>query len=84
VLNKNTVPGETRSPFNPSGIRAGTPGLTTRGFDEAACEQVADIISRVVDSPDDDEIKAEAAAEVEDLCAEFPLYEREGTLVDYE
>jgi glycine hydroxymethyltransferase len=84
VLNKNTVPGETRSPFNPSGIRAGTPALTTRGFDEAACERVADIIYRVVDNPDDEAIKAEAAEEVEELCAEFPLYDREGSLVDFE
>ncbi len=84
VLNKNTVPGETRSPFNPSGIRAGTPALTTRGFDEAACERVADIIYRVVDNPDDDDIKTEAAAAVEDLCAEFPLYDRDGKLVDFE
>ena len=75
VLNKNTVPGETRSPFNPSGIRAGTPALTTRGFDEAACEQVADIIYRVVDAPDDEDVKSEAAAEVDDLCERFPLYE---------
>ena len=84
VLNKNTVPGETRSPFDPSGIRAGTPALTTRGFDEAACEQVADIIARVVDSPDDETVKSEAAAEVETLCAEYPLYDREGRLVDFE
>jgi len=84
VLNKNTVPGETRSPFDPSGIRAGTPALTTRGFDEAACERVADIIYRVVDNPDDGDVKAEAAAEVEELCAAFPLYDREGALVDYE
>ncbi len=84
VLNKNTVPGETRSPFNPSGIRAGTPALTTRGFDEAACEQVADIIYRVVDNPDDEDIKAEAASEVDELCTEYPLYDREGSLVDFE
>ena len=84
VLNKNTVPGETRSPFDPSGIRAGTPALTTRGFDEEACEQVADIIARIVDSPDDEDVKAEAAATVEELCAEFPLYDREGRLVDFE
>jgi glycine hydroxymethyltransferase len=82
VLNKNTVPGETRSPFDPSGIRAGTPALTTRGFDEAACERVADIIYRVVDNPDDEAIKAEATADVEALCAEYPLYDREGPLVD--
>ncbi len=46
VLNANTVPGETRSAFNPSGIRAGTPALTTRGFDEDACREVADLIYR--------------------------------------
>ena len=80
VLNKNTVPGETRSAFNPSGIRAGTPALTTRGFDEEACEQVADIIARVVDSPDDEDVKAEAAAEVEALCDEYPLYDGDGSL----
>ena len=84
VLNKNTVPGETRSPFNPSGVRAGTPALTTRGFDEAACRRVADIIARVVDAPDDDDVKADAAAEVEDLCATYPLYDREGTITDVE
>jgi len=75
VLNKNTVPGETRSAFNPSGIRAGTPALTTRGFDEEACEQVADIIARVVDAPNDEDVKAEAAEEVQDLCEAFPLYQ---------
>ena len=84
VLNKNTVPGETRSPFNPSGIRAGTPALTTRGFDEAACERVADLIYRIVDNPDDEAVKADAEAEVEALCAEYPLYDREGRLVDFE
>jgi glycine hydroxymethyltransferase len=84
VLNKNTVPGETRSPFNPSGIRAGTPALTTRGFDEEACEQVADIIYRVVDSPDDEEVKSEASAEVDSLCEEFSLYEGEPLISDYE
>ncbi len=84
ILNKNTVPGETRSPFNPSGIRAGTPGLTTRGFDEDACRQVADLIYRVVDNPDDETVTSEAAAEVADLCAEFPLYDREGSFVDFE
>ncbi|MFT4946968.1 MAG: glycine hydroxymethyltransferase, partial [Natronomonas sp.] len=57
VLNANTVPGETRSAFNPSGIRAGTPALTTRGFDEEACREVADLIYRVVDDHDDDDVK---------------------------
>ncbi|PSQ07889.1 serine hydroxymethyltransferase [Halobacteriales archaeon QS_6_71_20] len=75
VLNANTVPGETRSPFDPSGIRAGTPGLTTRGFDEAACREVADLIARVVDAPEDDATVEGVATRVDELTDEFPLYE---------
>ncbi len=75
VLNANTVPGETRSAFNPSGIRAGTPGLTTRGFDEEACREVADLIYRVVDNYDDDDVKAEVSERVDELTDEFTLYE---------
>ena len=78
VLNANTVPGETRSPFNPSGIRAGSPALTTRGFDTDAMETVADCISQVVDAVADDEVDEaieDVAATVDDLCAEHPLYE---------
>lgn len=75
VLNANTVPDETRSPFVASGIRAGTPALTTRGFDEAAIEHVADCIARVVDSPDDAEVKDDVAEDVQTLCADHPLYE---------
>jgi glycine hydroxymethyltransferase len=75
VLNANTVPGETRSAFNPSGIRAGTPALTTRGFDTEACREVADLIVRVVDDPEDDDVREEVAARVDELTDEFPLYE---------
>ncbi|TYL36604.1 serine hydroxymethyltransferase [Natronococcus pandeyae] len=75
VLNGNTVPGETRSPFDPSGIRAGTPALTTRGFDEDDCRTVADLIARVVDAPDDEDVIAEVRDEVSELCDENPLYE---------
>ncbi|WP_135303057.1 serine hydroxymethyltransferase [Haloarcula amylovorans] len=75
VLNANTVPGETRSAFNPSGIRAGTPALTTRGFDEDACREVADLIYDVVDAPDDDELIAEISARVDELTDEYTLYE---------
>ena len=74
VLNKNTVPGETRSPFVTSGIRAGTPALTTRGFDTTDHRDIADLIATVVDAPDDDAVTAEASAEVDRLCAENPLY----------
>ncbi|MEF8782784.1 MAG: serine hydroxymethyltransferase [Haloarculaceae archaeon] len=75
VLNANTVPGETRSAFNPSGIRAGTPGLTTRGFGEDACREVADLIARVVDDPDDETVKAGVSDRVDELTDEYPLYE---------
>ena len=75
VLNANTVPGETRSAFNPSGIRAGTPGLTTRGFDEEACREVADLIYRVVDNHDDEDVKNEVSERVDELTDEFALYD---------
>jgi glycine hydroxymethyltransferase len=75
VLNANTVPGETRSAFNPSGIRAGTPALTTRGFDADACREVADLIARVVDDPDDETVRDDVAARVDELTDEYPIYE---------
>ncbi|ELZ14800.1 serine hydroxymethyltransferase [Natrinema thermotolerans DSM 11552] len=75
VLNGNTVPGETRSPFNPSGIRAGTPALTTRGFDEDDCRKVGDLIARVIDAPEDEAVIEDVRAEVADLCDANPLYE---------
>ncbi|MFB6188823.1 MAG: serine hydroxymethyltransferase [Halapricum sp.] len=75
VLNANTVPGETRSPFVTSGIRAGTPALTTRGFDEDDCRYVGDLIARVVNNVGDEDVKAEVAEEVQELCDANPLYE---------
>lgn len=75
VLNANTVPGETRSAFNPSGIRAGTPGLTTRGFDEEATREVADLIYEVVDAPEDETVIAEVSERVDELTDEYPLYD---------
>ena len=75
VLNANTVPGETRSAFDPSGIRIGTPALTTRGFEEAAMETVADLIARVVDNLEDEAVLAEVAEAVDRLTDDHPLYE---------
>ena len=74
VLNKNTVPGETRSPFVTSGIRAGTPALTTRGFDTDDLGVVADLIAAMVDDPHDEDVAGEVAAKVDRLCTENPLY----------
>ena len=75
VLNKNTVPGESRSPFNPSGIRAGTAALTTRGFDTEACDEVGELIARVVDSPEDADVRGEVSEAVDRLCERHPIYE---------
>ncbi|ELZ34974.1 serine hydroxymethyltransferase [Halogeometricum pallidum JCM 14848] len=75
VLNANTVPGETRSAFNPSGIRAGTPGLTTRAFDEDAVREVGELIVRVIDDYDDEETVDTVSDRVGELCEEHPLYD---------
>lgn len=75
TLNANTVPGETRSPFDPSGIRVGTPAITTRGFDTTDARRVADLIARVIDNPDDAEVRDAVREEVTELCVAHPLYE---------
>lgn len=74
VLNANTVPDETRSPFVASGIRAGTPALTTRGFTEDDCARIGGLIATVIDNVGDESVKAEVAEEVEQLCMENPIY----------
>ncbi|MBP2252396.1 glycine hydroxymethyltransferase [Halarchaeum solikamskense] len=75
VLNANTVPGESRSAFNPSGIRAGTPALTTRGFEEAEMRQVGDLIADVVDAPNDEDVIKGVSARVDELTDAYPLYD---------
>ena len=74
TLNSNTVPGETRSAFDPSGIRIGTPAITTRGFDEENSRTVADLIDRVLAAPDDATVRQQVQAEVASLCDSNPLY----------
>ena len=75
VLNANTVPGETRSAKDPSGIRIGSPALTTRGFEEEDMRTVGQLIGRVIDNIGDEAVYEEVAAEVERLTDEHPLYE---------
>ncbi len=72
VCNYNTVPYDPRKPFNPSGIRIGTPAVTSRGMGEAEMRQVARWIDRVIAHPDDDENSGRIAGEVRELCARFP------------
>ncbi|MEU7866057.1 serine hydroxymethyltransferase [Dactylosporangium sp. NPDC049140] len=73
--NYNTVPYDTRKPFDPSGVRLGTPALTTRGLTEAQMPQVADWISRAVDAAlkSDDEALDTIAGEVRDLLSAYPI-----------
>ena len=74
TVNKNTVPGESRSPFVTSGLRIGTPALTSRGMKEAEMRTIAEWIARVLDSPADEGVIAAVRGEVLDLCGSFPLY----------
>ena len=75
TVNKNTVPGEIRSPFVTSGLRIGTPAVTTRGLLEKDMHQIADWIASVLDDASDESGIARTRAEVQTLCATFPLYE---------
>lgn len=75
TANKNTVPFDTRKPFVASGIRLGTPAVTTRGMKEPQMKAVADFIKRVYDNYDNEEALAEIKAEVSNFCSDFPLYQ---------
>ncbi|MGZ0747289.1 serine hydroxymethyltransferase [Haloparvum sp. AD34] len=75
TVNKNTVPGESRSPFVTSGIRIGTAALTTRGFTESEMKTVGRHIIDLLDNPDDDDLAREISVEVDRLCSEYPVYE---------
>lgn len=74
TINKNTVPFETRSPFVTSGIRIGTPAITTRGMKEAEMSEVADLIDEVLMNTDNDEVIESVKKKVHALAARFPLY----------
>lgn len=75
TANKNTIPFEKLSPFVTSGIRLGSPALTTRGFKEDDMVEVAEIIAMVLDNPEDEGVKAQARDRVAALCQKYPLYE---------
>ncbi len=74
TVNKNTVPGETRSPFVTSGLRIGTPALTTRGMREPEMARIAGWIAEILGAPDHQERIAAVREEVRELSREFPLY----------
>ena len=72
TANKNTVPNDPQSPFVTSGVRLGTPAVTTRGFKEAQMDKIADWITLAVN--DFDAKKSQISEEVQTLCAKFPIY----------
>jgi len=74
TVNKNTIPFETRSPFVTSGLRLGTPALTSRGMKEPEMRQIANFISQTIKNRDDEQIKQEVKEEVLALTARFPLW----------
>lgn len=75
TANKNTIPFEKLSPFVTSGLRLGSPALTSRGFKEDDMAEVAAIIALVLENPESEEAKNEARARVDALCKKYPLYE---------
>jgi glycine hydroxymethyltransferase len=74
TCNKNMIPFDPRTPFNPSGIRLGTPALTTRGMGEEQMKQVGQFIADVLHSVGDESVYARVKREVRELCQAFPLY----------
>ena len=73
TLNKNTVPNDPRSPFDPSGIRFGTPAITTRGMKEAEMEKIAEWIDRVIQDHTNESNLSAIKAEVKEMCLRFPV-----------
>jgi glycine hydroxymethyltransferase len=74
TVNKNTVPNEKRSPFVTSGIRIGTPALTTRGMGIAEMKQIGTWIAQVLREPENEALKSKIHSQVKQLCERFPIY----------
>ena len=74
TVNKNAIPNDPQKPFVTSGIRLGTPAMTTRGFKEIQAEQVANLIADVLDAPADEAVLARVRSEVAALCKQYPVY----------
>ena len=74
TVNKNSIPFETLSPFKTSGIRLGTPAITSRGFDQADCAKVAELIIQILENPTDDQVLASVKNQVQALTDAHPIY----------
>ncbi len=76
TVNKNAIPNDPQKPFVTSGIRIGSPAMTTRGFKELEAEQLANMIADVLDAPTDTAVISQVAHQARALCAKFPVYQR--------
>ncbi len=74
TVNKNTIPFDTNPPMKASGVRLGTPAVTTRGMGEAEMKQIAALIAEVLDAPTDEAVRQSVIGKVKELTARFPLY----------
>ncbi|MEM7355161.1 MAG: serine hydroxymethyltransferase, partial [Acidobacteriota bacterium] len=74
TVNKNTIPYDPNPPLVASGIRLGTPALTSRDMDPSAMEEVGDLIADALDAPANDTALADVRQRVEALCERYPLY----------
>ncbi|NER63860.1 serine hydroxymethyltransferase, partial [Pseudomonas sp. MAFF212427] len=74
TVNKNAVPNDPQSPFVTSGLRIGTPAVTSRGFKVAQCSELAGWICDILDNLGDADVEADVARNVSALCADFPVY----------
>jgi glycine hydroxymethyltransferase len=74
TVNKNAIPNDPQKPFVTSGIRIGTPAMTTRGFIELEAEKLANLVADVLDAPTDEAVIKKVATEVQKMCAAFPVY----------
>ena len=74
TVNKNGIPNDPQKPFVTSGIRIGSPAMTTRGFTEIESEMVAHLVADVLDAPNDEAVAAQVRARVSALCSKFPVY----------
>ena len=74
TVNKNAVPNDPESPFVTSGIRVGTPAITTRGFKEDECRELAGLMADVMDNIEDDAVIEQVKAKVVAICQRFPVY----------
>jgi glycine hydroxymethyltransferase len=74
TVNKNAIPNDPQKPMVTSGVRIGSPAMTTRGFGRTEAEQLANLIADVLDKPNDDASLQRIAGEVQALCRRFPVY----------